>query len=355
MQSMSVGRIVTFLVLILAVAATASADTVRVIADRALVWTQPGGVSIVMNQLLKGQTAEVVRRIGDWYEIVAPPGSGGGDRRTGFISASQVVLESGRPSSQRARQTRPPARTARVRPPFSRIFTVGAGYQAGTDLTQSFTSFTDVFAEAGSIATNFGKRSGLAINALFAQPLRGQFGVGVGFDAYLRNQAANVDARVPHPFFFNQLRTATFETSGLSARDAALNIPLVWMPPARRKVRILAFGGPTIFHVSQAVVTSLALDSQYPYDTVSITSVRTGERTKTLLGYHVGGDVSYFFTPSRRAPRGASTRPGPGYLIGLGVDLHYSHAKMRFNNDVGVTTEGSAGGFSVATGLRFGF
>src|SRR5215831_10857359 len=95
MRSMSVRRIVIFLVLTVVVAATASAaDTVRVIVDRALVWTQPGGISIVMNQLLKGQTAEVVRRVGDWYEILAPSGSGGGDRRTGFISASQVVLES---------------------------------------------------------------------------------------------------------------------------------------------------------------------------------------------------------------------------------------------------------------------
>src|SRR5215471_21386085 len=92
---MPVRRIALFASLIIAVAATSAADTVRVIVERALVWTQPGGVSIVMNQLVKGQTAEVVRRVGDWYEIVAPPGSGGGDRRTGFISASQVVLESG--------------------------------------------------------------------------------------------------------------------------------------------------------------------------------------------------------------------------------------------------------------------
>src|SRR5262245_22694440 len=185
---MSLRRILFPLIFMTAMAATASADTVRVIVDRALVWTQPGGLSIVMNQLLKDQTAEVVRRVGDWYEIIAPPGSGGGDRRTGFISASQVVLESGRPSSQRSRQTRPPARAARIRPPFSRIFTVGAGYQAGRDLTQSFTAFTQPFAEAGSIATNFGKRSGFAFNALFAEPIRGQFGVGVGFDVYVRNQ-----------------------------------------------------------------------------------------------------------------------------------------------------------------------
>src|SRR5262245_39607949 len=96
-------RIALFLMFMVSLAGTASADTVRVVVDRALVWTRPGGgVSIVMNQLLKDQTAEVVRRVGDWYEIVAPPGSGGGDRRTGFIAASQVVLEAGEPASGRS-------------------------------------------------------------------------------------------------------------------------------------------------------------------------------------------------------------------------------------------------------------
>src|SRR4029077_6100164 len=105
-------RIAVFSLFVVSLAATASADTVRVVVDRALVWTRPGGVSIVMNQLLKDQTAEVVRRVGDWYEIVAPPGSGGGDRRTGFIAASQVVLESGDSSARRsgaAPQRTPPA------------------------------------------------------------------------------------------------------------------------------------------------------------------------------------------------------------------------------------------------------
>src|SRR6476620_3870198 len=121
-------RVAVFVLFVVSLAATASADTVRVVVERALAWTQPGGVSIVMNQLVRGQTAEVVRRVGDWYEIVALPGSGGGDRRTGFISASQLVLESGGSPSGRSAQTRPAPRTVRVRPPFARLFTVDGGY-----------------------------------------------------------------------------------------------------------------------------------------------------------------------------------------------------------------------------------
>src|SRR5215510_642421 len=139
---MPFGRTAAFVFLIVATAATAAADTVRVVVDRALVWTQPGGISIVMSQLLRGQTAEVVRRVGDWYEIVAPPGSGGGDRRTGFISASQVVLESS-PQSRRPTQGRAQPRPIRGRAPFSRIFNIDGGYRAGTaDVKQAFPAFT---------------------------------------------------------------------------------------------------------------------------------------------------------------------------------------------------------------------
>src|SRR5215467_436764 len=282
MRGMSVRRIALFFILIFAVATTASADTVRVVVDRALVWTQPGGVSIVMNQLLKDQTAEVVRRVGDWYEIVAPPGSGGGDRRTGFISASQVVLESGNPSTtQRPDNRRTPAapRTSPATPASVsekklRTLNIDGSFRAnGENVIQSFGAFTAQFAETGSITTNYGKRSGASFDVVLTQPIVGQIGIGAGVDFYVRSQGASVDARIPHPFFFNQLRTATFATDGLSAHEVALHIPAVWTPGAIGPFRIMVFGGPSIFHVSQTVVTDLVLNDQYPFDTVTIAGV----------------------------------------------------------------------------------
>jgi hypothetical protein len=348
MRDMPVRRIVLFAILIIAVAATASADTVRVIVDRALVWTQPGGVSIVMNQLLKGQTAEVVRRVGDWYEIVAPPGSGGGDRRTGFISASQVVLESGNPprSQQPANRRSPTApRTSqptpsRFSPKKLRTLNIDGAFRAnGENVTQSFTAFTTQFAEAGSIATNYGKRSGASLDVLVTQPIFWQIGVGAGIDFYARSQDASIDARIPHPFFFNQLRTATFTSDALSAHEVALHVPAVWTPGAVGPFRIMVFGGPSIFHVSQTVITDLLLNDQYPFDTVTIAGVKTANRKGTLFGFNAGADVAYFFTPT----------------IGLGGVVRYSHARLKFDDDTGVTTDGNAGGLSIGAGLRFRF
>jgi hypothetical protein len=219
------------------------------------------------------------------------------------------------------------------------VLDLDAAFRLGADdLTRSFTAFTDIFAEAGSIATNYGNRSGLAFDVRLAQPLARSFGVGVGLDYYFRNHDAAVDARVPHPFFFNQLRTGTFETAALRAREAAVDISGVWMP-AIGPLTIVVFGGPTVFHISQTVVTDVVLDERYPYDTVTITGVETGERKSTLFGYHAGGDVNYFFTPK----------------IGVGGGVRYSHATIAFDNDRAVTTEGTAGGVSFMGGLRFRF
>jgi|KBSSwiStaDraftv2_1062776.scaffolds.fasta_scaffold37706_3 hypothetical protein len=340
---MRFGRILLSVVFLVCASATASADTVRVIVERALVWTQPSGISIVMSQLLKDQTAEVVRRVGDWYEIVAPPGSGGGDRRTGFISASQVVLEAGGSATTPPRTQTPRAPTARAqgrRQAHPRVLHLDAAYRVGgDDLTRTFTAFKDVFAEEGSIATNYGNRSGPAFDVLFAQSIHGSIGVGVGADFYVKKPHAIVEAHVPHPFYFNQLRTATFEADGLSGHEVAIHISGVWMPAAAGPLNILVFGGPTIFSISQTVVTDVVLDDQYPYDTVTIRGVDTDNRKGTRFGYHVGGDVSYYLTPS----------------VGIGAGARYSRATLEFNDDDGVDTDGVAGALQATFGIRLRF
>src|SRR5712671_1066502 len=81
------------LVLLLAGCVAAFADTIKVTVDRALVWNRPSGVAVVVTQLRKDDTADVVRRVGGWYEIVVPSGSLSNEVRTGFISASQAVID----------------------------------------------------------------------------------------------------------------------------------------------------------------------------------------------------------------------------------------------------------------------
>ena len=152
----------------------------------------------------------------------------------------------------------------------------------------------------------YGKRSGVALDVLLAQPIVGPFGVGVGVDYYVRSQHATVDAHVPHPFFFNQLRTGTFETDGAQrarSGDCTSRACGCHEPPDRSG--FMVFGGPTIFHVSQTVVTDLMLDEQYPYDTLTITGVKT--RTSERARWSAFTSVATSATSSAR-PRTMRTR-----------------------------------------------
>jgi hypothetical protein len=336
---MRFARVSLFALLVLAAAATGSADTVRVSADRALVWTHPSGVSVVVTQLRKDMVVDVVRREGQWYLIVLPAGALGSPVRTGYVHATQVVIESVGPQSFQAALGARAGAPAPQRKPTG-FFNIDAVRRSNPDdLTRSFTSFTESFAEPGTIAANYGASAGWALGLMGGQAVWRSIGAEVGVDYYLRKQSAAVDARIPHPFFFDQPRSATFETGTVSGHEAAIHIGGAWIPPAFGPVRVLAYGGPTIFRVSQVVVTGLTLDDQYPHDTVAITGVTTAERKGTVFGFHAGADVSYFFTRS----------------VGVGAGVRYSHATLEFARDPDATSTGIAGATGAVAGARFRF
>jgi hypothetical protein len=154
---------------------------------------------------------------------------------------------------------------------------------------------------------------------------------------YLRDRSAAIDARIPNPFFLQQLHSATFDAPSLRGYEAATHIPLMWMPPVFGSIKILAFGGPSIFRESQTVVpravsvcvarkprsplrrsekrTNLTVDDPYPHDTVAISGVTTEERKGT---------------------------------VGVGVGARYGRATIKFGkDDAGAITSGFAGAVEV--------
>src|SRR5881394_2838081 len=131
MPDMSLRRIVLSWVFVIGFAGGAFADSVRVVVDRALVWTSPSGISVIITQLAKDQTVEVVRRVGDWYEIVLPRGLASVEGGTGFIRASQVVLQSIGPGTTPAAPRRGTTAARPRGPRHPGIFNIDAAYRVG--------------------------------------------------------------------------------------------------------------------------------------------------------------------------------------------------------------------------------
>jgi hypothetical protein len=324
--------------LVLIGAAAASADTVRITVDRALIWNRPSGVSVVVTQLPRGTVLEVVRRIGDWYEIVLP-GRPGPDDRPAYIRANQVTIETeGPPSPRVTRLQTPAARRPSTRHPI--FILVDAGGRIGTEaLTRTTPAFEADYAEAGSIAADYGKNSGWQFGAMGGQFLWGSLGIGLGVEYSSRKHRAGVDALVPNPLYFDADRSAKFTTPTLAGHEVALHIPVMWTPPAYGQLKLIVFGGPTFFWLTKDVVESVDLDDVYPFDTVTVTGAATDTRTGSAFGFHAGADVGYYFT----------------HMIGVGGGARYSRGAIDFAKDAGATTKGAAGGLQIVGGLRLRF
>ena len=106
--------------MILLVATVARADTIRVITERAIIWSTPTGVAVVLNQVQRDTVLMDARRVGDWHEVELPPGSSGADvpvapgsrPRVGHIRAFQVRVEAVAPVTRPATPTTARAQTA---------------------------------------------------------------------------------------------------------------------------------------------------------------------------------------------------------------------------------------------------
>jgi opacity protein-like surface antigen len=335
-----VRKCVFALMLLLITSAAAFADTIKITTDRALVWSRPDGVAVVITQLKRDDTVEVVRKLNGWYQIIVPGNSMSTEIRTGYVSATQAVIDSVGPPSAAVRLatiTPPKIRSTKIGTSFFNID--GLRSQSSDDLTESITLFTPKLDENTSFSTNYGNPTAWSLDFMGGGPVWHWLGVGFAVGYHKRNQSAAINAEIPHPYFYDTLRPASFTTEPLQSREAAFHFPAVFMPPALGPIKVLVFGGPSIFRLSQTQVTNIIVNEVPPYDTVTISSVTTDEKKGTFWGYHAGADVSVFFTRS----------------VGVGVGFRYSHANIKQFEQDAATTSGVAGGVSALAGVRFRF
>ncbi len=125
--------------------------------------------------------------------------------------------------------------------------------------------------------------------------VKGNLGFGLAFTIGLPDKTARITGAIPHPFFFDQPR-ALDGTARLRGEDLAVHFAAMWLIPVTDRFQLAVFGGPTWFRLKQHTVASVAIDDEYPYDTVTLASVTSEERKGSRVGFNVGGDASYYFS-----------------------------------------------------------
>jgi hypothetical protein len=175
---------------------------------------------------------------------------------------------------------------------------VGAGY-GGQSQDYNTSSTFSYFAENGTLAGTYVlDTAGMLLETGLGLYFTPNIGLEILFDPGLfgKSGTATFSAQVPHPFHFNQFRTATWSATDMkySAMELDLNLLGRFML-LRGKLGIYASAGLAYF--PSVKVTSLSEVSwtgeAYPYTSVTASPVYA-EFSKAVFGFGVGGGVEYF-------------------------------------------------------------
>ncbi len=211
-------------------------------------------------------------------------------------------------------------------------------FQPGTASFTDRRSFS-LNRESASLTSDYDVKAGAGIDGGAFVRLWKRFGVGLAVSSIVRDSAATVTGSYPHPFFFNQARSGSFETETLDRAEVGVHPSVAWMAPASNRFRFVAFAGPSFFTITQTVVDQPTLTDTYPYDAITLAAGSTTDIEESAVGVHVGADATWYFT-SR---------------LGAGVLARFATGTKSVSVNGGDSFDLKAGGAQIGVGLRFKF
>jgi hypothetical protein len=215
---------------------------------------------------------------------------------------------------------------------------IDGAYQATShDFTDATTFRAN--AENGTLTAGYRVDAAPGFRVSGAVDVRGPLAVGVSVTRFSETTPVAFTGSIPHPFFFSQARTVTADVGGISRQEVAVHLQARGRLPLGRRAEVTGFGGPSIFHLSQDVLTDFTYTDVYPYDRASFGNAVTTSATATTIGVNVGVDAAFFFT--RR--------------LGIGFGGQFTRATATVAAAKGRTQAVTMGGLQTGGGLRVRF
>jgi hypothetical protein len=215
---------------------------------------------------------------------------------------------------------------------------------AGVMFQPTTTSFTDLtnftyYLEPATLTGTYdvGDSVGADIGGVFR--VWRALAAGVAVTTASRKTNADFSASLAHPFFFSRPRTAETEVLDLDRSELGVHISAAFMVPSTSKLRFIVFGGPSFFNTRLDVAEDIDINETYPYDTVAIAEGTVVEMSETVMGFHAGADVSWYFTDR----------------IGVGGLLRFAQGKKEAAIGEGQPFDLEVGGMQVGVGVRIRF
>lgn len=172
-----------------------------------------------------------------------------------------------------------------------------------------------------------------------------KIGVGLSFSGAAHEDEVGLGATIPHPFFFNSSATAGSATDEkLMRTEGATHIQAMFVPVHTPNFRVRLFGGPSAFRYKAEMVNDITyLQTAGVFTRVNVVTITNYDQTDVEgngVGFHLGGDVSYFFSR----------------VFGLGAFGRFSRGKVTIDEPLSETEQDvTVGGFQFGGGIRFRF
>jgi hypothetical protein len=326
--------IIATLFMLLPSRTAAAQPTVTVSVDGASIWSAPSMPAVVLATVKVGTTLEVLARVGLWYRVRLPNDSS----RTGYIQVRQVEGKVDNIPSTPEASGQPRAVGPRRGPPRRSFVTASGGYLPTIldfDTTASFT----VFLEEGTRNTTYTTQRAAILDVSGGHEVHRNLFVGAAVSWAKGSTDADIDQKIPHPFFFEQMRTLEATAARLPREEIAVHFQAAWLTQLSRRVQFVVAGGPSLFRLRQTFVTDVVYTDTYPFDVVEFGSTSNTSEEKTAVGGNVQANV---ITMLNRQ-------------VGVDAVVRFSRASLRFPGSEGSTFSVPAGGVHIALGLRAEF
>lgn len=244
-------------------------------------------------------------------------------RLAGALVASGILLAGARAAAQEPSQP-------------GRLGSVNVGLQLISDAFMNSSPYT-VHGEVGRFEVHYDFTKALAVDAGMAYHVAKRFAIGFTVSYVDKATTAEIEATVPHPFFFAFPRPATGSARGLRRREMGVHLQPQYWHPLSDRLLLRVYGGPTIFLLRQALVSDIITEELgQTFHQVRIANHRSRGVSGAAPGLNGGVEGSYLVTDR----------------LGIGFGFRWSRGTKAIDVDGRVSTPVELGGLHFGGGLR---
>ena len=204
---------------------------------------------------------------------------------------------------------------------------VNGAYQARSERLQHTLTFTAYEEQARFLGTAHDIDGGGLFDAGGSLRVWRRLAIGATYSQLSSRDVTGLAGSLPHPLLFDRLRDVGLQTVRLRHRERVTDIQVGWTVPLGDRFDLTLAGGPSVFNVTQGVVTGIDVtEIEPPFTSVDVNGVASRERMVNRVGVNIGADMAYM----------ATARIGVGFFVryaGASVDL--PTAEGRVSLDVG--------------------